>query len=267
MTSNTTTEKKAVLVTGGAQGIGKSIAIQLAKDGYQVAICDLSFQKEKALETVKEIESITNSKAIFIECDVTQKNQVFEAVNKTYEEFGAFNTIVNNAGIVTVAPILETTEEQINKTLQTNVNSVIFGIQAASKKFEELGNQPGKIINASSVAGIEAFEMFGIYSATKFAIRGLTQASAKELGSKKITVNSYCPGFVSTSMWDEIDDKMGKYLGLPKGETMNKLIDRVALGRGSVPQDVANLVSFLASDKADYITGQSMVVDGGICFT
>ncbi|CCH42050.1 3-oxoacyl-[acyl-carrier-protein] reductase [Wickerhamomyces ciferrii] len=265
MTSDNNT--KAVLVTGAAQGIGKSIAIQLAKDGYQVAVSDLSFQKDKGLETVKEIESTTNSKAIFIECDVSKKDQIFEAVNKTYEEFGSFNTIVNNAGIATIAPILETTEEQINKILQININSVVFGIQAASKKFEELGNQSGKIINAASIAGIEAFEILGIYSATKFAVRGLTQAAAKELASRKITVNSYCPGIVLTPMWDEIDAKMGEYSGRAKGETKKKYIEGIALGRGSEPQDVANLVSFLASDKADYITGQSMVVDGGICFT
>ncbi len=263
MTLNT--QKKTALVTGAAQGIGKSIAIQLAKDGYQVAITDLPFQKTKALETVKEIEKF-GTESLFIPCDSSKKQEIFDAVDETSKKFGGFDTIVNNAGIATIAPIVETSEEESNKILSINVNGVVFGIQAAAKKFEELGNQPGKIINAASIVSYEAFEMLGIYSATKFAVRGLTQVAAKELASRKITVNCYCPGIVLTPMWDQIDAKMGEYSGAAKGETVKKFIDKIALGRGSEPQDVANLVSFLASEKADYITGQAMVVDGGIMY-
>lgn len=257
-----TSRKVTALVTGAAQGIGKAIAIQLAKDGYQVAITDLPFQKAKALETVKEIETI-GSKSLFIPCDSSKKNEVFDAVEETYQTFGSFNTMVNNAGIATIAPLLETTEEQINKILNVNINGVVYGIQAAAKKFEQLGNQPGKIINAASIASYEAGVMLGLYSATKFAVRGLTQSAAKELASKKITVNCYCPGIVMTPMWDEIDKKSCEITGAPRGSVTKRALDKIVLGRCSEPQDVANLVSFLASEKADYMSGQAIVVDGG----
>lgn len=254
------------LVTGAAQGIGKSIAIQLARDGYRVAITDLPFQKEKALETVQEIEKL-GGKSLFIACDSSKKDEVFEAVEKTHQVLGGFNTIVNNAGIGKVAPLAEAKEEDINRVAGVNINGVIFGIQAAAKKFEEL-KQPGKIINASSVLGYEGFEMLGIYSATKFGVRGLTQVAAKELAPKKITVNAYCPGIVLTPIWDRIDEGMTKYTGkqVAKGETVKKYMEKIALGRGSQPQDVANLVSFIASDKADYITRQAIAVDGGMTY-
>lgn len=109
--------------------------------------------------------------------------------------------------------------------------------------------------------------MLSVYSATKFAIRGLTQAAAKKLAKDKITVNSYCPGIVLTPMWDEIDDKMTKLDGREKGSALNDAINSIALGRGEQPEDVANLVSFLSSEKANYITGQSIIVDGGIQFS
>ncbi|KAH3684788.1 hypothetical protein WICPIJ_004252 [Wickerhamomyces pijperi] len=253
---------RTALVTGAAQGIGKGIALELAKDGYQIAVTDLPHQREQALQTVKEIEQL-GVKAIFIEADSSNRDQMFKAVDETYEKLGSFNTMINNAGIVHVSPLVEVTEEDIDRINKININGVIWGIQAAAKKFEAL-DQPGKIINACSIAGLDAFQMMGIYSATKFAVRALTQVAAKELAPKKITVNAYCPGIVLTPMWDIIDAKMGEYHGVPKGETVKKYIDNIALGRGSVPQDIANLVSFLGSEKSDYITGQSIAVDGGV---
>lgn len=256
---------RTALVTGASRGIGKGIALQLAKDGYQIAITDLPHQQAEALETVKEIEQL-GVRAHFIAADSSNREQVFRAVNEAYQTLGSFNTIVNNAGIASVQPLLEVTEEDINKINKVNINGLLWGIQAAAKQFESL-NQPGKIINACSIAGHNAFPMLGIYSSTKFAVRALTQVAAKELAPKKITVNAYCPGIVLTPMWDLIDEKMGEYHGIPKGETVKKYIEGIALGRGSVPQDIANLVSFLGSEKSDYITGQSIVVDGGIVYT
>jgi meso-butanediol dehydrogenase/(S,S)-butanediol dehydrogenase/diacetyl reductase len=256
---------RVALVTGAARGIGKGISLQLARDGYNVAITDLTFQKELAQETVKEIEAL-GRKALFIEADCSKRDQMFDAVDITHKELGGFNTLINNAGIASVAPLTEATEQDLDRLNKINIGGVLFGIQAATSKFEQL-KQPGKIINACSIAGHQGFAMLGLYSATKFAVRGLTQAAAQELAHKKITVNSYCPGIVLTPMWDLIDAKMGEYTGAAKGETLKKYIEGIALGRGSEPQDVANLVSFLASDKADYITGQSILVDGGIVYS
>ncbi|KAH3672670.1 hypothetical protein WICMUC_004188 [Wickerhamomyces mucosus] len=256
---------RTALVTGASRGIGKAIALQLAKDGYNVAITDLPQQRNEALNTVKELEKL-NVRSHFIEADSSKRDQVFNAVNETTEKLGGFNTIVNNAGIASVEPLLEVTEEKLDRLNKININGVLWGIQAAAKQFEKLGHG-GKIINASSIVSHESFELLGLYSASKFAVRGLTQAAAKELARKKITVNAYCPGIVLTPMWDLIDEKLGAINGVPKGESVKKYIDGILLGRGSEPQDIANLVSFLGSEKSDYITGQSIIVDGGIVFT
>lgn len=256
---------RVALVTGAAQGIGKAIAIQLAKDGYHVAITDLPVQKSLAQQTVKEIEAL-GRKALFIESDSSKRQSCFDAVDITHKELGGFNTIVNNAGIASVAKLLEVDEAQLEKVNNVNIGGTLWGIQAAASKFIEL-NQPGKIINACSIAGNQGYPALGVYCASKFAVKGLTQTAAKEFASKKITVNSYCPGVVLTPMWDLIDEKMGEISGVPKGVSLAQFISGIALGRGSVPQDVANLCSFLASEKADYITGQSILVDGGIVYT
>ncbi|CDR44755.1 CYFA0S15e02432g1_1 [Cyberlindnera fabianii] len=256
---------KTALVTGASRGIGRAIALQLAHDGYQVAITDLASQKNDALKTVEEIQKL-GTKSLFIEADSNIRYQVFAAVDKTHKELGGFDTLVNNAGVMQVKPLIECDEQDLKTIYATNVGGTLWGIQAAATKFDELGHG-GKIINASSVAAHNAFPMLSMYSASKWAIRGLTQAAAKELASRQITVNAYCPGCVLTPMMDYVDSKMSEYTGSAKGSTIQGNIDTIALGRGSEPQDVANLVSFLASEKADYITGQSIVVDGGLVFT
>ncbi|WP_272660447.1 SDR family oxidoreductase, partial [Providencia sp. PROV112] len=146
-----------------------------------------------------------------------------------------------------------------------NVDGTMWGIQAASEKFQERKHK-GKIINASSIAGHDGFAMLGVYSATKFAVRALTQAAAKEYASSGITVNAYCPGIVGTDMWVEIDERFAEITGAPKGETYKKYVEGIALGRAQTPDDVASLVAFLASDDSDYITGQSILTDGGIVY-
>ncbi|CDR44754.1 CYFA0S15e02410g1_1 [Cyberlindnera fabianii] len=256
---------RTALVTGASRGIGKAIALQLAHDGYQVAITDLASQKDQAMATVEELKKISNN-AIFVEANSAKRDDIFNAVNQTHKQLGGFNTIVNNAGICQVTPLVEATEADLLAITQINLGGVLWGIQAAATKFDELGHG-GKIISAASVAAHNAFEMLSLYSASKWAVRGLNQAAAKELATRNITVNTYCPGIVLTPMWDLIDEKMGEYAGVPKGDTVKKYIENIALGRGSQPQDIADLVSFLASPKSDYITGQSIVVDGGIVYT
>ncbi|WP_141433904.1 SDR family oxidoreductase [Bacillus sp. 03113] len=122
----------------------------------------------------------------------------------------------------------------------------------------------GKIINAASMAAHKGLPLLGAYSTTKFAVRGLTQAAAQELAQFGITVNSYCPGIVATPMWDLIDEKMTDYLHLERGQATQKFLDSIALGRTETPEDVAKFVSFLASNDSDYLTGQSILIDGGI---
>lgn len=252
--------KKIALITGAGQGIGAGIAYQLADDGFVVALAG------RHLEKVQKVADEINGKggeAFALEADVQHRAEMFDAVAQTVDHFGKLDVFVNNAGIAHVAPIIDTTEEDLTRLLDINVKGTMYGIQAAAKQFKKQ-KTPGKIINASSIAGHEGFELLGAYSATKFAIRALTQAAAKELAQDQITVNAYCPGIVLTPMWDEIDAAMSKLHDVPLGESLKQYVSGIALGRGEEPADVANLVSFLASDKANYITGQAILVDGGI---
>lgn len=257
---------KVALITGGAQGIGKAIALQLAKDGYNIAIADLKIQESKANQVVKDIETQYNKSSIFIPTDISERSEVFNAVETTYKELGGFNTMINNAGIAILGPLNTITPEIWNKISNTNIAGTIWGIQAASKKFLELKGQHGKIINAGSVASHQGSVIFGAYGATKFAIKSLTQTAAKELASQNITVNCFCPGMTPTAMWESFDKMTGDPTGKSREVLLEKVKANTALGRLAETQDAANLVSFLASDKADYITGQSYLVDGGSQF-
>ncbi|MET4892376.1 acetoin reductase [Morganella morganii] len=253
---------KVVLVTGAAQGIGRGIALRLAKEGADIALVDL---KEEGLAKVKkEVEALGRKAAVF-NADISQRDQVFAVVDKAEQALGGFDVIVNNAGIAQVKAIEDVLPEDMDRIFRINVDGTMWGIQAAAAKFKARG-QKGKIINASSIAGHDGFALLGVYSATKFAVRALTQAAAKEFASSGITVNAYCPGIVGTDMWVEIDERFSEITGAPKGETYKKYVDGIALGRAQTPDDVAALVAFLASDDSDYITGQAILTDGGIVY-
>src|SRR3546814_832661 len=149
--------------------------------------------------------------------------------------------MVNNAGIAQVQPIADVTPVEVDKILKVNVEGVLWGIQAAARKFKQR-KQKGKIISASSIAGHDGFAMLGVYSATKFAVRALTQVAAKEYASDGITVNAYCPGIVGTDMWQEIDRRFAEITGAPVGSTYKKYFKGLALGRAQTPDDVAPFV-------------------------
>lgn len=253
---------KVALVTGAAQGIGKGIALRLAKDGADIALVDLKTDKLAAVQA--EIEAL-GRKATSFAADVSSREEVYAAVDHAETALGGFDAMVNNAGIAQVKPIADVTQEDLDRIFRINVNGVLWGIQAAAAKFKSR-KQKGKIISASSIAGHDGFAMLGVYSATKFAVRGLTQAAAKEYASAGINVNAYCPGIVGTDMWVEIDERFSELTGAPKGETYKKYVEGIALGRAQTPADVAALVAFLASDDADYITGQAILTDGGIVY-
>ncbi len=253
-------EGKVALVTGAGKGIGRGIALRLASDGADVAIVDINAEKIDAV--AREVEALGRKATTFI-ADVSKRDEVYAAIDHVENALGGFDIMVNNAGIVQVNPISEVTPEEVERIFRVNVQGVLWGIQAAAKKFRDRA-QKGKIINASSIAGHDGFALIGIYSATKFAVRALTQAAAKEYASLGITVNAYCPGIVGTEMWVTIDERYAELTGVPKGETYDKYVAGIPLGRVETPDDVASLVSYLASPGADYITGQSPIVDGGI---
>lgn len=253
---------KVALVTGAGQGIGRAIALRLAKDGADIALVDL---KDDKIKTVAEEIKALGRKAVTFTADVSDRDAIFAAVNHAEKELGGFDIIVNNAGISQVNPLLKVTQQEVEKIYKINVQGVLWGIQAAAEKFKAR-NQKGKIINAASIAGHEGFALLGIYSSTKFAVRALTQAAAKELASSGITVNAYCPGVVGTDMWVDIDKRMSEETGAKIGETYEKYVGGIALGRAETPDDVASFVSYLAGPDSDYMTGQAPLIDGGLVY-
>lgn len=166
---------------------------------------------------------------------------------------------------VVPAPLDDVRPEDTKKIWAVNVDGVLWGIQAAAAKFRSL-QQKGKIVNASSIAGHDGFAMLGVYSATKFAVRALTQAAAKEYAAHDITVNAYCPGVVGTDMWATIDKRFAELTGAAEGETYDKFVGGIALGRAQTPDDVAGFVSYLSGPDSDYMTGQAGLIDGGLVY-
>lgn len=253
---------QVALVTGAGQGIGRGIALRLARDGADIALVDV---RDDGIGQVAEEVRELGRAATTIVADVSDRRQVFDAVDRAASELGGLDIVVNNAGIALVGPLSEATPEEVGRILSINVEGVLWGIQAAAAKFVALG-RPGRIINASSIAGHDGFEMLGVYSATKFAVRGLTQAAAKEYASAGITVNAYCPGVVGTDMWVTIDKRFAELTGAEEGATYEKFVGGIALGRAETPDDVAGYVSYLAGPDAAYMTGQAGLIDGGLVY-
>ncbi len=253
---------KVALVTGGGQGIGQAISERLHADGFRVAIADLNL---KAATGVCETLGGKDGGAIAIEVDVADRNSVFAAVERVVSELRGFDVIVNNAGIAPTSPIEEITQESIEKLFSINFNGVVWGVQAAVKAFKELGHG-GKIISAASQAGHIGNPGIGLYSATKFAVRGFSQTAARDLAKYGITVNTYAPGIVRTPLMEDLAKKTAKNAGKPEEWGWQQYTAGIALGRISEPADVAGVVSFLAGPDSDYITGQSILVDGGMVF-
>ncbi|OSS52339.1 hypothetical protein B5807_02584 [Epicoccum nigrum] len=257
---------RTAIVTGSSRGIGKAIALRLANDGYDVCINDVAANKSGCDEVVKEIEGL-GRKAFAFAADVSNLQEVQELVKTSASELGPLNTMIANAGIAQVKGLLELTEQDFKRMFEVNVYGVFNCYKAAAEQMISQGSG-GKLLGAASIVAFKPFPLLSHYSASKWAVRGMTQAFAMEMAEHKITVNAYAPGIVGTAMWDLIDEKLGEKTGAKKGETIKKYTDDlIALGRTSVPEDVASTVSFLASKDSDYMTGQTIVIDGGIIFT
>lgn len=253
---------KVALVTGGAQGIGQAISERLYADGFRVAIADLNMEKANALAAKLGGKA---SGVIAVEVNVAERDSVFAAVEHTLKELGGFDVIVNNAGIAPTSPIEDISEASIDQIFAINFNSVVWGTQAAVKAFKELGHG-GKIISAASQAGHVGNPGIGLYSATKFAVRGFSQTAARDLAEYGITVNTYAPGIVKTPLMEGVAKKLAEDAGQPEDWGWQQFTQGIALERLAEASDVAGVVSFLAGPDSDYVTGQSILVDGGMVF-
>ncbi|MBE7619322.1 acetoin reductase [Komagataeibacter sp. FXV2] len=253
---------KVAVVTGAAQGIGRGIALRLAREGADVALVDMNADR---LAQVRGEITALGRRAIALTADISVREQVFAIVTQAMEQLGDVDVMVNNAGVAQVKALLDVTPDDMGRIFRINVDGTLWGIQAAAEAFKKQGHK-GKIINACSIAGHDGYALLGVYSATKFAVRGLTQAAAKELAPYGITVNAYCPGVVGTDMWVEIDRRMAEETGAPIGATYKKYVEGITLGRAETPDDVAGFVAWLAGPDSDYMTGQSVLIDGGLVF-
>lgn len=261
-------DQKVAVVTGAGQGIGRAIALRLAKDGFRIGCLD--FNLKTAQQTAKLIAD-AGGKALAVAVDVANREQVFSAVDQVVSQFGRLDVMVNNAGLGPTTPIEDITPDIFHKVFDVNVGGTYWGIQAAVKHFKARtparpGDVVGKIINASSQAGQVGNPDLAVYGATKFAVRGITQTAAKDLAKFGVTVNAYCPGIVRTPMMEGIAQKVADENGQSLEWGLQQWAKSVVLGRISEPEDVAACISYLASPDSDYMTGQALIIDGGMVF-
>ena len=239
--------KKVALITGSSRGIGRAVAYQLAHEGYAVCINYIE-RKDKADELVAQLKS-EGCEAIAVQADVADRAAVNAMVKKTEETFGGVTLLVNNAGVAGQALFQDVTDEMWNRYFSVNLNGMRHTIQAVLPGM--LHEKAGSIVNISSIWGQHGASCEVTYSCTKHAIIGLTRSLAMELAPSGIRVNCVAPGVINTDMVQVLGQ-----------ETLRDLAQQTPLGRLGTPEDIAHAVSYLASDKAGFVTGQVLAVDG-----
>lgn len=254
-------ENKVVVVTGSGRGIGAGIAADLAEKGARLVIADLN------LETARQVaDSIRNNggNAHAIAVDVSDRQSVKALIAGTVEHYGRLDVMFNNAGISQTCPFLDVTDEDFNRIMKINGLGVLIGTQEAARQMIAQGGG-GKIVNTASIAGKQGYPLFAHYCASKFAVVAITQAAARALAEHNITVNSFGPGVVATELWQQLDREfMDHGLTSKPEQAINEFSQSILLGRVSVPKDITGVTGFLASSASDYITGQTVMVDGGM---
>lgn len=241
--------EKVALITGASRGIGKQIAITLAKEGYNISL-NCRKQNEEVLKIKEEIES-NNVKCLIVEGDVSNFEDAEKITKQTIEEFGQIDVLVNNAGITKDMLLLRMKEEDFKSVIDVNLCGTFNMTKNVSAYMMKA--RSGKIINLASVVGISGNAGQSNYAASKAGIIGFTKSLAKELSSRNILVNAIAPGFIRTDMTNVLKD-----------DVKDKILEQIPLKREGTAEDIANVVKFLASEGSNYITGQVINVDGGM---
>lgn len=254
---------KNIIITGAGRGIGAAIARGLASDGALITVADLS--SETAEATAKDIRD-AGGQAIAVTVDVRDRIAIRKMIEASVAAHGNLDVIFNNAGIVQMRPFLKITEDDWRVMNDVNGLGVLIAMQEAIETFLRQGGG-GSIINTASIGGRLGTDPLAHYCASKFAVIALTQAAARAFGKDGIRVNSICPGNVATDMWKKIDEGFRETgLTTKENEAFERFASTAALGRPSVAEDLVGIARFLASPDSDFVTGQSVVVDGGTIF-
>ena len=239
---------KVAIITGGARGIGKEIALEFAREGANIAIADIN--SETLAQAEKEISSL-HVGILTLSVDVTNSTQVEEMVNKTLDKFKKIDILINNAGITADSLLIRMKEEDWDRVLAVNLKGTFNCIKAVSKVM--IKQRSGRILSISSIIGLIGNAGQANYAASKAGVIGLTKSAARELAPRGITVNAIAPGFIQTEMTAVLSE-----------EVKSKMLEAIPLKKFGRPSDVASLAAFLASDAAGYITGQVICIDGGM---
>jgi 3-oxoacyl-[acyl-carrier protein] reductase len=242
-------EGKAALVTGASRGIGREIALELARQGANVAV-NFAGSEAKANEVVDEIKALGRD-AFTVKCNVANPDEVSEMVKAAIERFGRLDIVVNNAGITRDNLLMRMKEQEWDDVINTNLKGVFLVTKAVTRQM--MKQRVGRIINIASIVGVSGNPGQANYVAAKAGVIGLTKTTAKELASRNITVNAIAPGFITTDMTDTLPE-----------DVKVEMLKQIPLARLGEPKDIAKMTAFLASDDASYITGQTLHIDGGM---
>ncbi len=239
---------KVALITGGARGIGRAIAITFAREGADVVVADVNL--EIAGQTAAEIQSL-GRKSLALEMDVTNFEKVEEGINKILDKMGKVDILVNNAGITKDNLLLRMSQADWDAVINVNLKGTFNCIKAVTRPM--IKQRSGKIISIASIIGLMGNPGQANYAASKAGIIALTKTVAKELASRNINANAVAPGFIQTAMTDKLSEDIKK-----------KMMEAIPLAKLGTPEDVANVCLFLASEESSYITGQVITIDGGM---